>query len=80
MRQEFKDLLASMVVLFTCKNEEDPFKNEGTRVVTTFLPYKPIGIFPDTQGQLTSLHHQKSNLVEITAHTSFCGCPDFMQE
>ena len=23
-----------MVVLVTCKNEEDPFKNEGTRVVT----------------------------------------------
>ena len=26
-----------MVVLVTCKNE-DPFKNEGTRVVTTFPP------------------------------------------
>ena len=24
--------------LVTCKNDEDPFKNEGTRVVTTFLP------------------------------------------
>ena len=24
-----------MVVLVTCKNEEDPIKNEGTRVVTT---------------------------------------------
>ena len=23
-----------MVVLVTCKNEEDPIKNEGTRVVT----------------------------------------------
>ena len=22
----------------TCKNEEDPLENEGTRVVTTFLP------------------------------------------
>ena len=26
-----------MGVLVTCKNEEDPFKNEGTRVVTTDL-------------------------------------------
>ena len=26
-----------MVVLVTCKNEEDPIKNEGTRVVTTDL-------------------------------------------
>ena len=25
-----------MTVLVTCKNEEDPIKNEGARVVTTF--------------------------------------------
>ena len=29
---------AFMVILANCKNEEDPCKNEGTRVVTTFLP------------------------------------------
>ena len=27
-----------MGVLVTCKNEEDPFKKEGARVVTTDLP------------------------------------------
>ena len=27
-----------MGVLVTYKNEEDPFKNEGARVVTTYLP------------------------------------------
>ena len=27
-----------MVVLVTCKYEEDPIKNEGARVVTTFPP------------------------------------------
>ena len=27
-----------IVGLVNCKNEEDPSKNEGTRVVTTFLP------------------------------------------
>ena len=27
-----------VIILVTCKNEEDPPKNEGTRVVTTFLP------------------------------------------
>ena len=42
-----------MVGLVICKNEEDSSKNEGTRVVTTFSHYKSIGIFPDTQGQLT---------------------------
>ena len=37
-----------MVVLVTCKNEEDPIKNEGARVVRT------LSIdFSDAQGQLT---------------------------
>ena len=37
-----------MVVLVTCKNEEDPIKNEGARVVTTlFINFK------DAQGELT---------------------------
>ena len=37
-----------MVVLVTCKNEEDPIKNEGARVVTTLFID-----FSDAQGQLT---------------------------
>ena len=37
-----------MAVLVACKNEEDPIKNEGPRVVTT------LSIdFSDAQGQLT---------------------------
>ena len=43
-----------MEVLVTCKNEENPFKNEGARVVTTDLARcKSIGIFYDAQGKLT---------------------------
>ena len=42
-----------MVCLVICKNEEDPSKNEGSRVVTTFLPLYVYGDFPDAQGQLT---------------------------
>ena len=34
-----------MVGLVTCKNEEDPSRNEGTRVVTTFLPLYVYGIW-----------------------------------
>ena len=34
---KFKLIQAFMVVVVTFKNEEDPFKNEGTRVVSTFL-------------------------------------------
>ena len=37
-----------MIVLITCKNEEDPIKNEGARVFTTLCIN-----FPDAQGQIT---------------------------
>ena len=37
-----------MGLLVTCKNEEDPIKNEGSRVVTTLFIN-----FSDAQGQLT---------------------------
>ena len=37
-----------MVVLHTCKNEEDPINNEGTIVLTRLY-----GFFSDAQGQLT---------------------------
>ena len=36
-----------MSLLVACKNEEDPVKNEGARVVTLFIN------FSDAQGQLT---------------------------
>ena len=38
----------TMVVLVTCKNEEDPIKNEGARVFTTLYSN-----FSDAQGQIT---------------------------
>ena len=37
-----------MVVLITCKNEEDPIKNEGARLFTTLFIN-----FPDAQGKVT---------------------------
>ena len=33
-----KLIQAFIVVLFTCKNEEDPIKNERARVLTRFSP------------------------------------------
>ena len=38
-----------MGFLVACKNEEDPIKNEGARVVTALFI-----IFSDAQGQLTT--------------------------
>ena len=35
---KFKIIQILIVVLIVCKNEEDPFKIESTRVVTIFLP------------------------------------------
>ena len=43
-----KLIQAFIVVLVTCKNEEDPIKNEGGRVLTSLL-----FDFSDAQGQLT---------------------------
>ena len=43
----FELVQAFMVVLVTCKNEEDPIKNEGARVLTTLYI-----IFSDAQGQV----------------------------
>ena len=37
-----------MVVLIICKNEDDPIKNKGARVFTTFYIN-----FSDAQGQVT---------------------------
>ena len=33
-----------MSVLVTCKHVEDPFKNEGARVVTTVFPFGRVTI------------------------------------
>ena len=41
----FEDYIVSLV---TCKNEEDPNKNEGARV-----PTRLHDLFSDAQGQLT---------------------------
>ena len=48
--QRFKLIQAFMVVLVTYKNDEDPLKNESTRVLTTFSHYKSMEIFSDIQG------------------------------
>ena len=46
--RKFKLFQAFIVVLVTCKNEEDPIKNEGGRVLTSLL-----FDFSDAQGQQT---------------------------
>ena len=44
----FEPIRDIMGLLVACKNEEDPIKNEGARVVTTLFIN-----FSDAQGQLT---------------------------
>ena len=50
---KFELIQAFIVVLVTCKNEEDPIEKEGARVLTRFSNYKSMGFFSDAQGQLT---------------------------
>ena len=50
---KFELIQAFIVVLVTCKNEKDPIKNKGSRVLTRFFPLYDYGIFfSNTQGQL----------------------------
>ena len=44
-----------MGLLVACKNEEDPFKSEGARVITTFFI-----TFSGAQGQLTPKSEMES--------------------
>ena len=53
MWPKIKLIQAFIVVLDTCKNDEDPSKNESTIVLTTFLALQVYGYFSDIQGQLT---------------------------
>ena len=66
-----------MVVLHTCKNEEDPIKNEDARVLTRLNV-----VFSDAQGQLLYMYlkSQQWNSAEIQTHPSFYSCPRNLQE
>ena len=44
---KFEHIQDIMVLLLTCKNKEDPIKNEGARVFTLYID------FSDAQGQIT---------------------------
>ena len=60
-----------MHVLFTCKNEEDPMKNEFAGVATTFLPLKVYGN--------VSIRSRAANSVALgPICIKFELCPDFM--
>ena len=51
--QNFKLIQALMYVIVPCKYEMDPIKNSREKVAIPFSHYKSMGIFSDTQGQLT---------------------------
>ena len=61
---KFELIQVFIVVLVTCKNEEDPIKIEGTRVLTSIY----VG-FSDAQGEL--ICSQRWNTGEIGTHPSF---------
>ena len=56
-----------MVVLVTCKNEEDRIKNEGARVATNFPHYKPYGSYLCHGNQSSNF-----DLAQIVKRHFFC--------
>ena len=50
---KFNLIHAFMLVLITCKNEDDPIKNEGFRVLTRFSPIFVYAIFLNAQGHFS---------------------------
>ena len=71
IRQNFKLIRDYIVIL--CKNEEDPIKNEGARVLTSLL-------FDFSDAQEQQLQSQWWNPAEIRTHSSFYCCPSYLQE
>ena len=69
----FKLVRDIIVVLLTCKNEEDPIKNEGARVLTRLYI-----VFQALKGSV--LRIQRWNSAETQTHPSFYGCPRDLQE
>ena len=47
---KFEHIQALIVVLVTCKNEEDPIKNEGARVLTRFSRVRNAHLTPGKPG------------------------------
>ena len=72
MKNEFKLIHAFMYVLVTYKNEEDQMKNECARVVKTLNSY-----ILDAQGQPCSWW---LGMAKKQTHSSFYGCPCYLQE
>ena len=60
---KFKLIQALIIALLVYKNEENPFKLESARVVTTFLPLSVYGDIPDAQVQLTPQYKVRSGQI-----------------
>ena len=63
-----------MVVLITCKYEENPIKKEGARLLTRLYID-----FSDAQGAGYSAVLGRIR-AEIQTHPSFYDCPGYLQE
>ena len=60
-----------MVVLVTCKNEEDLIRNESAGVLTQHLSHcKSMGIFSNAQGQLTPQSMVESTRISNSSEIS----------
>ena len=76
---KFKLVQALINVLVTCKNKEDPSKNEGIRVVTTFLPLQVYGDFSRrSRAANSAVRCLIFDLAEFRTHPIFYGYPRYL--
>ena len=72
MWPKFKLIQVFVVVVVTCKNEDDPFKNEGARVVTTLSAiFQTFRAANSVVGGVIGPNLNSSRLY---------GCPCYLQE
>ena len=77
--QKFKLIQAFIDVLVTSKNDEDPFKNERTRVLTTVLPLQVYGDF-FRRSRAASSVDPGPILPNFKPFQAFFNCPCNMRE
>ena len=54
-----------MIVLTTCKNEDDPIKMKAIECSQHFSHCKSLGTFSDAQGQLFAVHSRIWRMLEL---------------
>ena len=79
IRCKFKLIKDLIAILITCKNEENPIKNEGSSA-NKFPPIIRLLDFFRHSDNGSQLRNPWPNSAEFKTHLRFYGCPPYLQE